>query len=102
LEKQGEDTDFVAGPHKWATYVNRHLVTNKDGTRHYLRFIVRSRKEFWYLDSKPVQPTMFEEWIKQVPKETIQYRNFGIDNILSFKYRKVMHVVTERKPFPVT
>jgi hypothetical protein len=98
LEKWGLDPNFVAGPHAWATFVHKHLVRNEAGTREYLRFIVKNRREFWYVDGRPVDASVLEPWFKPKQEEIKTYRNYATDNILSMRWRKRTYMITRRQP----
>lgn len=93
LLKIGEEATFEAGPHQWAEYYDRCLVKYPGKEKYYIRFIEKRRKEYWFLDDKPVNQGLFREFLPEKKSEIVKYRNFAVENILSIRWRKQLYTL---------
>jgi hypothetical protein len=83
-EKKGGKGKFRAGPHAWATYVDSCILTNREGTKEYLRLIHRARiSEGFAVDGEQIDASNIEPWIRPPRGE---YRNVYLDNIISITW----------------
>ncbi len=72
------------GPHAWATYVDKCIVSNRDGTREYLRLVERSRiLERFIIDGRETPTQEVLPWVR--PSRGNR-RNVALDNIHSITW----------------
>ena len=99
LERQNLTPDFEAGEHQWAVYLNECFVQHPTTGRRYIKIHVQSRREYWFLDNLPMTDAQLEAdkaFLPEKKPELVMYRNIAVDNILSVKYRQVVHYLNQR------
>jgi hypothetical protein len=85
MQRATGEPGFEAHPHKWAAVVDAAFSTHRTKGGTYLRYIEKSRREYYFYKGKPIAKEMIEPYLRS-QDQPVKFRGYNLDNILAVRY----------------